>query len=221
MKKLLSFRILLFVFFVMSMSANPTPSYADAWAEQRSVCNWFRDRFAAYVRLKDCPWWGSTWCGGSTYTNCYDVAAECGTCGVPSYACAYAGFTYGLSSNHEGINGICTGYDTRNFIPRFSLFPMVEGDNSGTKEVKLKVGKTTFDYANHTIILEDITGTLSIKDALDKANIFASFTIAISYDAENKGEMMTNLDDKTYQNRLLWSSKAILNNGLIKDDRRL
>ena len=196
---------------------NATIAYADAWAEERSVCNWFTKRFVSFASVKTCSAIFNDVCS-ERHSHCYDAYSKCDYRYPPfpqnSYAEAIA--TFGnLYSYHYGNNGYCTGYDITYRVPT-SNFPMVEGTNAGTKEIKLVIGKTTFDYANNAIILENINGTLSIKDALDKANIFASFVIALSYDKDNDGKSLHELDDETYKSRLLWSTKAILNNGLIK-----
>lgn len=77
----------------------------------------------------------------------------------------------------------------------------------------MNVGKIIFDSINHTIQILDIQGKITTQ-GFNKANDFSAFALSITK-VESPDD---NFSDENYMKRLVWTSRAMINNGRLSFD---
>lgn len=196
-------------------------TYADAWVQNNTVCNWFTKRYKAHVGIKKA---GDIfdYCS-DTKKDCYNIEIECKKDICQDYFCGYYARAY-AQINDQGSNVIeyggfdgtdywYAGYDVTFKRAVQSYYPMIfykNGINRYT-ETGCNVKRTVFDFKNHKIRIYDINGIINLQTN-DPINDFSSVVISLTKKTDSDDEF----SDEVYMKNLISSSKIFVNNGILQ-----
>ena len=218
MKKLLRIASLLLIL----LFAGPEIVFADAWIKVRSKCRWYRKKYKGHAHLKYCG--AIFWLKGDTDKGCetFDARAFADPFndgGMTASAWRtrrvinqppFEAVVYEMGTFVPQFAGICGGENNLLQPSYLSYSPIVETQKRSKGSVGLESEEPIFDYTNRVIILKNIKGHFNMASG-DIINDFLAFTISLTNQPEEFNE--GSIADSEYREKLLWSAKALLNNG--------
>ena len=218
------------VFAMIIIIAYFMPSYlaAEAWTKDRNKCRTFSKRFVAHTKIKNC---------GALFDHCRRRTKDCHFTDAECFRlrdnALYSEARASIGWRTEGVfpfeitwcceprttlnlgPGDCGGYDNLFSPSIYSCSPILEPSYSDNKRLFLQASNVEFDYETHSVIISNIEGLLAMNST-DLINDFAALVISVTNEPEYVEYHNEEEDTRQYLSNLVWSAKAMFNNGEIQ-----